>query len=219
MADCFNSVIFYYFLWIFNFCETTYNSIKDYFTRTVNKQLEGRVLYYAMYSKGTQGLYYTQLYNFTSIYERLKIIFLSNVYKNYYEDNSIFTYNEVHSNIDNLTGFMIDAVIVSYVKEGQLDTKILTYKNTEQETSTSVTPKLIYALVISSNDLEYDFTKELNHHLEDITGSLLEVKDLVHIINKKYHKNVVDENNIMLKIMFDNDFTERLLNNNDKILV
>ena len=73
VAYC-SSIIIYYFIYIFNFCENAYYNIQKKISLIVNKQLEGRVLYYAMYTKGTQGKYYTQLYNMTSLLDRIKLI-------------------------------------------------------------------------------------------------------------------------------------------------
>jgi hypothetical protein len=184
---------------------------------TINAKLEGRVLYYAMYTKGSQGEYYTQLYDLTSVYNKLKLIVLSFLYNDYFIKNSVFTYNEVDENIENLTGFMIDAVIISYIKDGCLTTKILSCSETQNvntvNTASTHTPKFVFALIVSQNGEEHDFTKELNIHINDIKHSPLNIKDFVHIINVKYQKNLDDMHNMRVKLMMDNDFNESLLCN------
>lgn len=227
MAGYCSSMIVYYFIYIFNFCENVYYNIQKTISVTVNRQLEGRVLYYAMYTKGTQGNYYTQLYNMTSLVDRLKLILLNYIYHNYYEQNSVFTYTEVYTNIENLTSFMIDAVIVSYIKNGNLETKILSYKaedykNNSIDTATSRTPRFVFALVVTKDDeqgveVEYDFTKEFNQHIDDISNSPLTISDFIYIIKSKYNKYVNDQENFKLKVMMDNDFNEILYNSNDKL--
>ena len=220
------SMILYYFIYVFNFFENVYNNIQEYISLTVNKQLEGRVLYYAMYTKGTQDdNYYTQLYNVTSLYDRIKLIILNLIYHNYYEQNSVFTYTDVYTNIENLTSFMIDAVIISYIKNGYLETRILSYKeedykNETNDTATSRSPKFVFALVVSQEgdtEKEHDFTKEFNQHITDIKNSPLAVSDFIYIIKSKYKRNLDDKDNFKLKVMMDNDFNEVLYNNNDKL--
>lgn len=227
MAVYCTSLIVYYFIYIFNFCENTYYNIQKTISLTINKQLEGRVLYYAMYTKGTQGNFYTQLYNVTSLYDRIKLIVLNCIYSNYFESNSVFTYTEVYTNIENLTSFMIDAVIVSYIENGYLETKILSYKeedyqNNSNDTATSRPPRFVFALVVSKDEehgveKEYDFTKELNKHINDIKNSPLTISDVIYILKSKYKKDLEDIHNYKLKVMMDNDFNEVLYNSNDKL--
>lgn len=220
MANYFNSQLVYYLVYIFNFCETIFSNTIKYVSLKTNTQLEGRVLYYAMYTKGSQGEYYTQLYDFTSVFDKLKLIVLSFLYNDYFIKNSVFTYTEVYENIENLTGFMIDAVIISYIKDGCLTTKILSHNETENvntEETTSQTPKFVYALVVSQSGDEHDITKEVNIHINDIKHSPLNIKDFVHIINVKYEKSIGDMNNLKVKTMMDNDFVnEAMYNCSDK---
>jgi hypothetical protein len=214
MANYCSSRLVYYFIYIFNFCETFLNNSIEYVSLKINTQLEGRVLYYAMYTKGSQGEYYTKLYDHTSTFSKLKLIMLSFIYNNYCDRNSVFTYNDVHANIENLTSFMIDAVIVSYIEDGFLTSKILSC----DENNNTLLPnaKFVYALVVLQNGEEYDFTKELNIHLGDIKNSPLTIKDFVHIISVKYQKNCDNMLNMTLKTMMDDDFNEVVYNSNDK---
>jgi hypothetical protein len=179
-----------------------------------------------MYTKGTQGNYYTQLYNMTSLFDRLKLIILNFIYRDYFNNNSVFTYTEVCKNIENLTSFMIDAVIVSYINNGNLETKILSYKeedfnnNDTNDTASSRCPRFVFALVVSQDgvvETEHDFTKELNVHMNDIKNSPLTISDFIYIIKSKYKKDLDDEDNYKLKVMMDNDFNEVLYNKNDKL--
>lgn len=224
MAGYCNSAIIYFFIYIFNFCENVYNNFQRYISLTINNQLEGRVLYYAMYTKGKQDDYYTQLYNMTSLFDRLKLIIMNCIYRNYFEHISVFTYKEVYDNIENLTSFMIDAVIVSYIKNGYLQTEILSYKeeeykNDSNDTATSRTPKFVFVLVVSDNGEEHDFTKEFNQHLNDIKNSPLVISDFIYIMKSKYNKPLDNLDNYQLKVMMDNDFNEVLYNSSDKLEV
>lgn len=225
MACYCNSIIIYYFIYIFNFCENIYYNIQRSVSLTINKQLEGRVLYYAMYTKGkTQDIYYTPLYNLTSLFDRLKLIILHFIYRDYFELNSVFTYDEVYSNIENLTSFMIDAVIVSYIKNGCLETRILSYKEEDYkddstDTAASRPPRFVFALVVSSDGEEHDFTREFNQHIYDIKNSPLVINDFICIIKSKYKKNLDDALDLKLKVMMDNDFNEVLYNSSDKLKI
>lgn len=218
-----NSVFVYYIIYLFNFCETFYNNTVEYVSLKINEQLEGRVLYYAMYTKGKEEQYYTKLYDLTSTYDKLKLIILSFIQKDYFEKNSVFTYNEVSSNIENLTSFMIDAVIVSYIKNGHPTTEILAFKDNDSfvdntvDTASSQHTKFVYAIVVAQDGSEYDFTKELNNHLHDTKNTQLILKDIIHIINMKYQKHVYDEQNIKLKAMLERDFIEVMYNCDDKL--
>lgn len=219
-----NLTIIYCFIYIFNFCENAYLNIQRYISLTINNRLEGRVLYYAMYTKGKQDNYYTQLYSLTSLFDRLKLIILNCIYSNYFEHISVFTYKDVVENIENLTSFMIDAVIVSYIKNGHLETSILSYKeedykNDSNDTATSRSPKFVFALVVSNNGEEHDFTKEFNKHLNDIKNSPLVISDFIYIMKSKYNKPLDDLDNYQLKVMMDNDFNEVLYNSSDKLEV
>lgn len=217
-----SSKIIYFFIYIFNFCENVYYNIQRCISLTINNQLEGRVLYYAMYTKGKTDNYYTPLYSMTSLFDRLKLIILNCIYRDYFKHVSVFTYTEVYENIENLTSFMIDAVVISYIKNGYLETKILSYKeegykNDSNDTATSRSPKFVFALVVSEDGEEHDFTKEFNQHLNDIKNSPLVINDFIYIIKSKYKKHLDNEDNYKLKVMMDNDFNEVLYNSSDKL--
>jgi hypothetical protein len=220
MASYYSSKLVYFLIYIFNFCERVFNNTIKYVSLKINTQLEGRVLYYAMYTKGSQGQYYTLLYDFTSVFDRLKLILLSFIYNDYFDQNNVFSYNDVQANIENLTSFMIDAVIISYIKDGYLTTKIISYDETENVDTTGVESKFVYALVVTRSGEEHDFTKELNSHIKDIKFSPLNIKDFVHIISVKYRKNLDDMHNMRVKLMMDIDFNESVMYNcNDKFVV
>lgn len=222
MSGYTSSVYMYYLLWIINFCETTYNNVVNTFSQIINIRLEGRVLYYAMYSKSDKELYYTKLYDVTSLIDRIRIIFLSMIYQNYFEKNSIFTYNEVHSNLENLTSFMIHAVVVSYIKNGVMTTEIMSFKDIQHSSSSNIQhneAKFVYAIVINEHGIEYDFTREFNNHMKDIKDSPLNIEDFVHIMKSIYQKNLVDDKDIKLKVMLDNEFHEVVYNSKDKLIV
>jgi response regulator RpfG family c-di-GMP phosphodiesterase len=173
-----------------------------------------------MYSTRSDGLYYTRLYDLTSTWDKIKLIVLNVIYYKYYEANNVFLFDEVYSNIENLTSFMIDAVVVSYVKNGELESSVLSYKdNVVLDDKQTNNTKFIYVIVVTSSGKEYDFTKEFNNHINDVVDSPLKLRDFVYIFNEKYEKNLIDENDIKLKVMMDNDFTEILLNSNDQLII
>jgi hypothetical protein len=222
MSNYYVSLVFYFFLWLLNFCDTAYSNSKRFIEGVVNKQLEGRVLYYAMYSKEDPiigGNYYTRLYDYTSLWNKLKLIILNFIYFNYYDNNSVFLYTDVYSNIENLTSFMIDAVVVSYIKDGVQQNVVLSCKDgSEDAKNEHATPGFIYAIVVDSEEKEHDMTKVFNMHKCCIINSPLKIYDFIYIFNQRYIGNkLVDVKSAYLKTMLDNDFDELLLKGNDQL--
>lgn len=211
-----------------NFYETTSAYCKAIVDKAVNSELEGRVLYYAMYSKTDKELYYTCIYDRTPLWSRVKLVLwkLMTNNPNYYEEENVFKYTDVYDNVENLTSFMIDAVIVTYVKENRLVTHVLSYTEDNQvvptleclelQKSSSNSSNYIYA-ILDHEGCEYDFTKEMNAHVCDMLGSPLSIGDFITIFNERYKKLTTHNIGITdatLKVMNDCDFQERLLKMN-----
>lgn len=207
---------------IVNFYETT----KEHINNTINGKLEGRVLYYAMFSKHDTELFYTCLYDHTSMWSRVQLVVKHALtYNNdYYDSMNVFKYEDVYNNIDNLTNFMIDAVVVSYVENQQIVTRVLSYKD-DVVVGTPQNQKFsfIYAILSIDDGVEqYDFTRELNYHVGDIIDSPLSIGDFLSIFNEKYKKTAVQNiamTDATLKVMVDNDFVEHVFKMNDQLML
>lgn len=141
---------------------------------------------------------------------------------------TIFTFDDVYSNVDNLTSFLIDAVIVTYIEHNHMVTRVLSYKDTVVPSSECIENPhkigFIYAILTidDNNKHEYDFTTEFNHHVCDVINSPLSIGDFLSIFNKRYHKTNIENiavTDATLKIMVDNDFTDRVLKMNDQLLL
>ncbi len=218
----------YYFLWIVNFCQVSYEKTKGFIETSVNSQLEGRVLYYAMYSRkdvivGSKS--YTCLYDYTSLWSRLSLILFNQLYTDYYKEKYVFMYDEVYSNLEDITTFLIDAVVLSYIKDGKQEDIIISYKNDSDPTVETVSavptlPSFVYAVMVDDTGNEYDFTKEYNMYSHCIINSPLTVYDSLMIFDGRHRtSNSVDINNAYLKVMMDNNFTELLFKGSDQLYV
>lgn len=211
-------------LWLVNFYDTTTKQTHRWFETTLNKQLESRVLYYAMYSKSDKEVFYTCLYDYTSLWARLKLVLCSIIYTDYLSNQSVFTYDEVYNNVENLTSFMIDAVVITYIKDSKTVNRILSYKDEVVPTKECLNETVqkvnfIYA-IMSTEGKEYDFTNEFNTHVCDIIGSPLTLEDFLSIFNARFKQGAISNNEIAdatLKIMTESDFTELLLKTNDQL--
>jgi len=211
-------------LWLVNFYDTASKQTHRWLETTLNKQLEGRVLYYAMYSKSDKEVFYTCLYNYTSLWARLKLVVCSVIYTNYLSNKSVFTYDEVYNNVENLTSFMIDAVIITYIKDSHTVNRILSYKDevvpTKECLSETVKKVNFVYAIMSTEGKEYDFTNEFNTLVCDIIGSPLSLGDFLSIFNIRFKQGSISNNEIAdatLKIMTECDFTELLLKTNDQL--
>lgn len=224
----FVSLFLYFLSCIINFYESTKVRLNTLTNNVINSRLEGRVLYYAMFSKHDSELFYTCLYDYTSLWARVQLIIRSAVSFNpdFYNNVNVFLYNDVYANVDNLTCFMIDAVVVTFVEQNQLVTRVLSYKDdavpkTECNCKSSKI-SFIYAILTSDDGDEYDFTHEFNNHICDIINSPLSIGDFMSIFNELYKKTIIQNISITdatLKVMTDNDFTEQILKMNDQLLV
>lgn len=220
-------VIFNIMTCIINFYDAIIQGLTGAVERQINNKLEGRVLYYAMYTRSDKDLYYTCLYDFTSLWDRIKLAFCCSIRnKQFLNNNSIFFYDDVYNNVESLTSFMIDAVVVTYVHDNKLVNHILSYKdnvvpnkNLRAKTMQNV---FIYAVVADEKGTQYDFTKEFNSHVCDIIGSPLYIGDFVCIFNARYKGNAINNADIQLltlKSMTDNNFDETVFKMNDKFII
>lgn len=222
MSSYFISLFLHIVSCIINFYEVT----KEHINNTINGKLEGRVLYYAMFSKHDTELFYTCLYDHTSVWSRVQLVVKHALTYNldYYDSMNVFKYEDVYNNIDNLTNFMIDAVVVSYVDNQQIVTRVLSYKD-DVVVNTPQTSKLafIYAILSTGHGEEhYDFTNEFNYHASDIIDSPLSVGDFLSIFNERYKKTTIPNiaiTDATLKVMVDNDFVEQVFKMNDQLLL
>jgi hypothetical protein len=232
MRSYFISLFLYFVTCIINFYETTKQRIHITINNTVNSRLEGRVLYYAMFSKHDTELFYTCLYDHTSIWSRVQLIVRNalSYNPNFYNDMNVFQYEDVYNNVDNLTSFMIDAVIVTYVDKEQLVTRILSYKDDVVPTTECIDNigniGFIYAILTiddgSDNKNEYDFTSDFNTHVCDIVNSPLRIGDFLSIFNERYKRTIIRNiaiTDATLKVMADNDFTEQVFKMNDQLML
>lgn len=228
MRTYFVSLFLYLLSCIINFYECTKVRLNTLTNNVVNSRLEGRVLYYAMFTKHDTELCYTCLYDHISLWARMQLLLrrLCSWNPDFYNDMNVFMYEDVYNNVDNLTSFMIDAVIVTFVDNNQLVTRVLSYKDDVVPTTDCINNPskvgFIYAILTSEEGDEYDFTKEFNHHVCDVINSPLSIGDFVSIFNERYRKAPIKNISVTdatLKLMVDNDFIEQILKMNDQLVL
>lgn len=208
------------FLTFVNFCVDTFQCAKNTIIKKVNAPLEGYVIYYALYSK--EDKHCVVLYDYRSFLSRLYLIgyktFLNVVYKkNLHEYSGIFKYESVVENMDNLSHFFVDCVVVAYVKNQEVCHDLYSNDtNTTQEASSSFTPSFVYA-VLDDNFYEHDFTLIFNRYLKGILESKqLTCHDLM-VILCNVTNATINLSNFTLKCMLDTTFEEIVFKGNDTI--
>lgn len=209
-------------LWIINFCDQVYVSLKSTVDKHLNHRLRGRVLYYALYSKSEQC--YAVLYDYTGFWHRLWLVMFSFIFNNYFETQNVFEFSVVKSNIQNLSHFFIDCAMTSYVDdESKIRHRMLSYKESESMSNTKINEivrsvHFIFAMVVDVRDNEHDFTSAFSDYKEDIiTAESLTISDIITVLSHRLERNV-ETDGCIVKTMLDNDFVELVLKDNDILL-
>jgi hypothetical protein len=212
------SNLFSFILALVNFCDITYQLVKVNANKTVNKALDGYVIYYALYSKGDK--YCAILYDYRSFWQRVYLVFLKMIWlhvfqQDYIQSARIFKYENVVENVDNLSSFFVDCAVISYVQDEQVHHEWLTSE--ASETSTSDLPSFVFA-VFNDGTSDYDFTKWFNLYKKGILGTKqLACIDIMIVLCKVSGYNVIDLSDFTLKCMTDNTFDEIVFKENDTI--
>jgi hypothetical protein len=192
-----------------------YSNCKTHIDYYVNKQLEGKVLYLALYTKDDK--YYAKLYDFTSFMSRVYLIIQSIFYRKYFEDSYIFTYEKAKENFSGLANAIIDVALVSYIKDGKLEhTVLINETHVEKE---AVIPNFIYAIVedeITGNDVNLTYVFNDNKLL--LTAKIFDCSDIVCILTNRLHDFPVTHGKFNLKIMTEKTYNEHILKGNDNII-
>ena len=204
----------YMMLRFISLLNTMYSTCKTHIDYYVNKQLEGRVLYLALYTKDDN--YYARLYDFTSFMNRMYLIIQSIFNKKYIED-SIFTYEKAKENFSGLANAIIDVAMVSFIKDGKLEhTVLIDDTNVEKEV---VVPNFIYALVedeVTGNAI--NLTHVFNDNKLLLKAKIFDCNDIVCILTNRLHDFPLTHGKFNLKIMTEKTYNEHILKGNDNII-
>lgn len=207
----------YIFLWLINFYDVFSTKIKNVVDGFVNQRLEGRVLYYALYSKSDN--YYALLYDYTSTWRKLKLVIMHIVDKSYLENKNIFHFNDVSENISHLTNYSIDCAVVTYMENTQEHHRLMTSNNEIEDINIS----FVYAMVYENDTVDsllYDMTKDFNTYKNDIFQiKTLNIENIVTILMMKKQMNLPNFNDLSLKCMMDDSLNELVFKANDNINV
>jgi hypothetical protein len=202
---------------LINFCDNTYQKVKVNANNFVNKNLDGYVIYYALYS--TEDKHCAVLYDYRGFWQRVYLILymfklrvLCNLELVY--TGRIFKYENVIENVDNLSSFFVDCAIVSYVQNQSIHNELLTSENLSL---TSDTPKFVFA-VVNDGFEDYDFTEIFNQYRKCIlTCTKMTCLDIIIVLCKVCQNDRIDLSNFTLKCMLDNTFDEIVFKDNDII--
>ena len=207
----------YIFLWLINFYDVFSTKIKNVVDGFVNQRLEGRVLYYALYSKSDN--YYALLYDYTSTWRKLQLVIMHIVDKSYLENKNIFHFNDVSENISHLTNYSIDCAVVTYMENTQEHHRLMTSNNEIEDINIS----FVYAMVYENDTVDsllYDMTKDFNTYKNDIFQiKTLNIENIVTILMLKKQMNLPNFNDLTLKCMMDDSLNELVFKANDNINV
>jgi hypothetical protein len=117
-------------------------------------------------------------------------------------------------NIDNLSQFFIDCVIVSYVKDCVIHNEIHTHET--NPTDTCEAPTFVYT-VVNDGSKDHDLTTAFNMYSKAIVLSKkLTCFDIVKVLSIVTNTNV-NLSNLTLKCMTDKTFTETVFKEKDII--
>lgn len=214
------SYMLYIILWLVNFCEDYYRRIRTSIEHRTNMCLRGRVLYYAMYSK--KEPYYAILYDYTSLWQRILCILYGTIWMKYLDNKNIFKFDDVSKNIENLSHFLIDCVVITYVDENaHTKHRLLTYQGLESETTQNIPQSIdnasfIYAIATDSTGVEHNLTSQFNVLKNDIlTTKTLLVGDIVNILVNRKNETLPAIDGLVLRTMLDNDFEDMVYKDKD----
>lgn len=212
--------ILYYSLMLLNFLVQTFTSAKCAIHNVVNKTLENKVIYYALYSKHDQ--YYVCLYDYRSFWDRLWFSLQRILVKLRLDEDVLFSYNNVAENVENLTPHMIDVAIIAYLDDGKMKTKMFINQEGKEGSIQNIKPdKYNYVYVIAEDENEecmVDLTACFNAFKDVIAENhLLTCIDFINIFIK-FHKACFNKDAFKhIKLMRDDTFTEVLFKDNDII--
>lgn len=207
----------YVFLWFINFYDVCSTKIKHFVDGFVNKRLEGRVLYYALYSKSDN--YYALLYDYTSTWNKLKLVIMHIYDKSYLETHNIFNFDDVSENIAHLSNYSIDCAVVTYMENTQENHRLMTSSNVIEDINVS----FVYAMVYENDTVDsplYDMTKDFNTYKNDIFQiKTLNIENFVTILMIKKQMNLPNFTDLTLKCMMDDSLNELVFKAKDNINV
>jgi hypothetical protein len=186
----------------------------------VNKALDKKVIYYALYSKHDQ--YYVCLYDYRSFWDRLWFSFQRVLVTLRLDDDVLFSYEDVADNVENLMPHMIDVAIIAYLENGMMKTKMFINHKDETRIIQNTQPdKYNYVYVIAEDENEecmVDLTACFNTFKDVVADNhLLTCMDFINIFIK-FHKASFNKDAFKhIKLMCDDTFTEVLFKDNDII--
>lgn len=210
---------FLLFLAFINFCETSYNAVKTNMSVYSNKQLDGYVIYYALYSR-KDGIC-AELYDYRNLFYRIYLIMYNLVLQLFYnktlkDTNKLFKLENVVENVENLTPFFIDCAVIIYIQDGVFKYELLTSELSKKKLLHREGSKFVYA-VLDDELFEYDLTHSFNDFLVGVyNNESLNCYDIVTIFCKVTKTNP-NLSSFSLKCMTENTLKETIFKEKDII--
>jgi hypothetical protein len=205
---------------LINFCDNTYQKVKAITNNFVNNNLDGYVIYYALYS--TEDKNCSVLYDYRGFWQRVYLLLYKLVLQFFYDLDLVYTgrlfkYENVIDNVDNLSCFFVDCAVVSYVQNQQIHHELLTSEDMPASPSTSEIPKFVFAVFNDGNE-DHDFTYTFNLFRKGIIAcKKMKCLDIMIVLCKFHQNNSIDLSDFTLKCMLDNTFNEIVFKDNDTI--
>lgn len=203
-------------LWIINFFDWACTSLIGHVETFVNRQLEGYVLYYSLYSPSDQ--YNGLLYDYTSLYKKLYLAVKFALPDRYVSKNDVFTYDQVIERVNDLHMFDIGGIVISYVKNYQMKNELIQCLQLSEDIPNET--KFVYAILHDAFDNPYDITSEFNEFRDGILrADKLKCCDIVSMVSyiKGLADQQIDYDKVVVKVMLDNNFDELVFNAKDII--
>lgn len=199
-------------LWFVSFCEKMHNTLNTCLNNFVNKRLEGVVLYIALYTKDDN--YYALLYDITSLYDRLFLVLMSYINRNYFKKHSIFSIKDADENFNNLAHLLIDVGVVSYIHKGTLVHKLLIE---DAKAAKNIKHPVIYAVASDENGKEVNLTPLFNVYSELVFSTYFNCKDVVSVLTNRL-QSPLSSNKFELRVMSEITYDEHVFKGNDNII-
>lgn len=204
-----------------NFFLQTFEQAYNNIDLMINRCLDKKVIYYALYSK--QDNFLACLYDCRNFSDRLWLALQQLMVWLKLDTDTLFTYVDVDKNFEHLSDYSINAAIISYIDNGIIKEKLLLQRveniDNSLHTSKQFDFNYIYCIAEDENGYCVDMTAYFNKFKHEVLQNKhLVCKDFVKIF-ADYAKHPFHIQRLkVLKVMMDDTFTEVLFKDNDIIV-
>lgn len=193
--------------------DKTYLALND----TVNRCLENKVVYYALYS--ARDSHYACLYDCRTLWDRIWLVVQQILIWLKLEHNKLFSYADVDDNFETMSTFSIDVAIIVFIENGKMKEKMFIQNTAKKE---QVQPPRHFKYIFGVAEDNQQNTLDLTTHFNTFQNNVYEnkqllCKDFVKLF-AGYGKHRFDVNDLKcVRLMPDDTFTEVVFKDNDVI--